>query len=256
MIKQYKSQKNGISVFCWNIANPSVERAQKQADWLFKKDEDIFVLTEIKNSNGCLSIENFFRERNYNVIFIKPEGKEYGSMIVSKYKLEPVDFYDMGDNLKSRVTSVKVFLNNRFIEIIGAYIPSRDKSFNKIQRKKKFIENLGKSFMTHNNNSFRIFCGDFNVLEPEHFPHYNFFEKWEYDFYNSLANYGLFDSFRHLNPQKKDYSWVGRTGDGYRYDHCFVSKDLLSFVKECYYLHEPRKERLSDHSAIILNLNL
>lgn len=66
----------------------------------------------------------------------------------------------------------------------------------------------------------------------------------------------LFDSFRHLNPQKKDYSWVGRTGDGYRYDHCFVSNDLSSSVEKCYYLHEPRNERLSDHAAIILNLNL
>ncbi|KKQ21461.1 MAG: hypothetical protein A3G45_00040 [Candidatus Staskawiczbacteria bacterium RIFCSPLOWO2_12_FULL_37_15] len=142
------------------------------------------------------------------------------------------------------------------MEIIGAYIPSRDKSFEKIQRKKKFIKNLGKSFLTYSNDYFRIFCGDFNILEKEHIPHYNFFEKWEYDFYNSLINHGLFDSFRYLNPQKKDYSWVGRTGDGYRYDHCFVSKDLLPFVKECYYLHNPRNERLSDHSAIILKLNL
>jgi len=190
------------------------------------------------------------------VIFVKPEGKEYGSMIVSKHRLEPIIFYDLNDNLKSRVVSTKVFFNNKFIEIVGTYIPSRDKSFDKVQRKKKFIENLGESFQVYNNCSHRIFCGDFNILEPNHTPHYPFFENWEYDFYNSLLNYGLFDSFRHLNPNKQDYSWVGRTGDGYRYDHCFVSKDLLSSVKECYYLHEPRKERLSDHSAIITKFSL
>lgn len=255
MIKQKKYLKNNFSVFCWNIANPSVKRAEKQTDWLSKRDEDIFVLTETKNSKGCTFIEDYFKKNNYSVIFIKPEGKEYGSMIVSKHKLEPMDFYNIGGSLKSRVVSVKVFLNNRFMEIIGTYIPSRDKSPDKIQRKKKFIENLVKSFQLYNNYSRRIFCGDFNILEPNHTPHYPFFENWEYDFYEFLIDYGLFDSFRYLNPKKQDYSWVGRTGDGYRYDHCFVTKDLLLSIKECYYLHDPRRERLSDHSAIIMKLN-
>ncbi|MDP2910278.1 MAG: endonuclease/exonuclease/phosphatase [bacterium] len=256
MIKQRRDMKNNFSCFCWNIANPSVKRAEKQADWLSKREEDIFVLTETKNSKGCAFIEDYFKKINYNVIFTKPDGKEYGSMVISKHQLEPISFYDLNDNLRSRVVSIKVFFNNKFIEIIGTYIPSRDKSPDKVQRKKKFIENLGKSFQLFNNYSNRIFCGDFNILEPNHTPHYPFFEKWEYDFYDSLINYGLFDSFRHLNPRKKEYSWIGRTGDGYRYDHCFVSKDLLSSIKECYYLHRPRMDRLSDHSAIIMKLSL
>jgi len=59
MIKQHEVQKNNLSIFCWNIANPSVERANKQADWLSKRDEDVFVLTETKNSKGCLFVEDF-----------------------------------------------------------------------------------------------------------------------------------------------------------------------------------------------------
>lgn len=256
MIKQQKHTKTNFSLFCWNIANPSVKRASRQAEWLSKRADDIFVLTETKNSEGCAFIENYFKKNNYNVIFVKPKGKEYGSMIISKHKLEPIGFYDLSDNLKSRAVSAKILLNNKFVEIIGIYIPSRDKSFGKIKRKKKFINNIRKSFRLYNNYSYRIFCGDFNILEPDHIPHYPFFENWEYDFYNSLIDYGLFDSFRHLNPNQQDYSWVGRTGDGYRYDHCFVSKDLLSSVERCYYLHDPRKERLSDHSAIIAKLSL
>ncbi|MBU2540123.1 endonuclease/exonuclease/phosphatase [Patescibacteria group bacterium] len=256
MIKQKKDLKNNFSIFCWNIANPSIERASRQVDWLSKRNEDIFVLTETKNSKGCAFIEEYFKKNNYSVIFTKPDGKEYGSMVISKHQLEPIGFYNLNDNLKPRIVSVKVFLSNKFVEIIGAYIPSRDKSFDKVQRKKQFIENLRKSFQLYNNNSNRIFCGDFNILEPNHTPHYPFFENWEYGFYNSLISYGLFDSFRHLNPKKQDYSWVGRTGDGYRYDYCFVSKDLLPSIKECYYLHNPRKERLSDHSAIITKLSL
>jgi exodeoxyribonuclease III len=34
------------------------------------------------------------------------------------------------------------------------------------------------------------------------------------------------DAFRHLHPHACEYSWVGRTGDGYRYDHAFCSQAL------------------------------
>lgn len=255
-IKHNENIKKDFSIFCWNIANPSIKRAYNQVKWLNKRNEDIFVLTETKNSDGCLFIENYFKNHNYDVIFQKPEGKEYAVMIISKQNLKPSKFFDSIGSLRSRVASTRLLLNGKFVEIIGTYIPSRDKSSQKIKRKKQFIVNLKKSFESNNKYKNRIFCGDFNILEPSHNPHYSFFENWEYDFYNSLKSYGLYDSFRHLNKNKKEYSWVGRTGNGYRYDHCFISDDLLFAVKKCYYLHEPRKKRLSDHSAIITNFKI
>lgn len=100
------------------------------------------------------------------------------------------------------------------------------------------------------------FVWGLNILEPDHHPHYSFFEGWEYAFYKDLSRYHLGDAFRYLHPLIREYSWVGRTGNGYRYDHCFVSDGLLPKVKKCFYLHEPRKLRLSDHSAIITEIGL
>ncbi len=44
---------SSLSVLTLNIANPSVERAQRQLEWLATRDEDVFVLTETKASDGC-----------------------------------------------------------------------------------------------------------------------------------------------------------------------------------------------------------
>ncbi|MDD5639806.1 MAG: endonuclease/exonuclease/phosphatase family protein [Candidatus Pacebacteria bacterium] len=246
---------NRLSLFCWNIGNPSIERAERQAKWLVNINSDIFVLTETKNSKGCLFIEDYFKNKNYNVVFEKPKNNEYGAMIVSKHQIEPILFYDYNDNLTARVVSVRTSLNKKKIDIIGTYIPSRDKSPKKVKRKKIFLKNLKEKFELYNKDSDIIFCGDFNILEPNHIPHYSFFEEWEYSFYSFLKEYGFFDSFRHLNSDKKEYSWVGRTGNGYRYDHCFTSKRLISSVKSCYYLHTPKEEKLSDHSAIIIEIH-
>ena len=101
-----------------------------------------------------------------------------------------------------------------------------------------------------------VVCGDLNVLEPSHQPHYSFLRDWEYKFYESFAKSGLIDAFRFFYPDVCEYSWYGRKGYGYRYDHCFVTKELKKYTKLCKYLHEPRKNRLSDHSAMILELDL
>lgn len=49
---------------------------------------------------------------------------------------------------------------------------------------------------------------------------------------------------------------MGRTGDGYRYDHTFVVADLADQVTACEYVHEPRTLRLTDHSALSLRLSV
>ena len=249
------SQVNNFSLFCWNIANPSITRAGRQAEWLRKRPEDIMVLTETKQSEGCIFLERYFQAYGYNVVFPKPEKKEFGVIIVSKHPLGSSSFSDYVDFLRSRVASTKLSLSSDELEIIGIYVPSRDSSHEKIDKKKRFLKSLSNALETAPRPSRRIFCGDLNVLEPNHVPHYPFFEEWEYDFYCNLAKYQLKDAFRHLHPSIQEYSWVGRTGDGYRYDHCFISENLLPLVKKCYYLHEPREVKLSDHSALIYELN-
>lgn len=249
-------QKPNFSVFCWNIANPSEERAGKQAEWLRKRPEDILALTEIKASKGCLLIEKYFKAFGYSVISLKPEGKEFGSMIISKHFLRPSNFSGLIDFLPYRVSSAIINFQKRELEIINVYVPSRNASEEKISKKKRFLRDLTDAIERTRLSNGRIFCGDFNIIEPNHIPHYPFFQKWEYYFYQNLIKHRLEDAFRYLNAEAKEYSWVGRTGDGYRYDHCFVSHNLLLFITKCCYLHEPREIKLSDHSALILELNL
>jgi exodeoxyribonuclease-3 len=64
----------------------------------------------------------------------------------------------------------------------------------------------------------------------------------------------LVDAFRALHPNTVEYSWVGRTGDGYRYDHAHCTADLASTLLACDYVHQPRLDRLSDHSALSVRL--
>lgn len=245
-----------ISLLCWNIGNPSRHRAEKQADWLGKRSEDFFVLTETKKSEGCFFFKHYFETRDYHVIVPDIDEREYGTMMISKYPLAKSLFLNYTSLLSSRVVAMTTSLPEGTLEIIGLYVPSRDVSAEKIERKKHFLENVTQALSNAPVPAFRIVCGDFNVLEPDHIPRYRFFKEWEYAFYQNLMGNQLKDAFRYLSPCVREYSWIGRTGDGYRYDHCFVSESILPILKKCFYLHEPREARLSDHSAIIAELSL
>ncbi len=254
MNKQDTMSSTSFILFCWNIGNPSLERAAKQAAWLRKQSSDIFLLTECKQSEGCRFLEKYFQAYGYQVVFPKPPGNEYGVLIASKHPMTPTKFTNYVEYLQSRVVSVKLPFLGDEVEIIGSYVPSRDASYEKKLKKREFLNNLLAVLEKAPTSSSRIVAGDFNILEPDHVPRYSTFEEWEYDFYRWLAQHQLRDAFRHLHPKDQEYSWVGRMGDGYRYDHCFVSSNLLPLVCTCSYLHTPRLERLSDHSALITEI--
>lgn len=246
--KQKKESLLGESgifrLFCWNLCNPSIERAKKQAAWLEKQPFDMFCLTETKDSAGCNFLERYFRARGFYVDFPKPEKGEYGAMIISRI---PFNAGMLSGFNSARVNSIR--LSGSGFEITNTYVPN-----NRENGKKLFLENLARSLKTAPKKSF-IFCGDLNVIEPNHVPHYPKFESWEYDFYRNVTGQ-LHDAFRIIRPNANEYSWVGRTGDGYRYDHCFVSEDLVPRVCECFYIHEPRINRLSDHSGMSVIISL
>ncbi|OPY37884.1 MAG: exonuclease III [Methanoregula sp. PtaU1.Bin051] len=244
-----------LSSICWNIGNPSIDRAKKQALWLKAQNFDLLFLTECKKSEGCIFLERYFQNFGYHVIFPKPDNNEYGVMIISKIKPEPSNFSKLMTELGDRLISIKVPLAEKFIEIIVTYVPSRNATEDRKARKKHFLENLLLCFKQDPISHNRIFCGDFNILEPDHDPHYSFFENWEYNFYSDLLKFNMLDIYRYFSPTTKEYSWIGRTNDGYRYDHFFASIDLLPQIIECKYLHEPREMKLSDHSALVCKIN-
>lgn len=99
-----------------------------------------------------------------------------------------------------------------------------------------------------------IVAGDLNVIEPGHTPHHAVFGDWEYDFYRSFAAAGLADANRLLHPDAADHSWYGRSGQGYRFDHVFITTRHQAQVHSCDYLHEPRHQALTDHAALTLTI--
>jgi exodeoxyribonuclease-3 len=123
----------------------------------------------------------------------------------------------------------------------GVRVPSRDRTEAKVTRKRTFLGGLAAALPT-GKAGHRLVLGGFNILEPTHVPRYRTFQAWGYGFCTGLATAGYRDAFRLLAPDALECSWVGRTGDGYRYDHAHVSGPLTRHVTGCRNVHEPHTD--------------
>lgn len=257
-----------IKLLSLNIGNPSIERAKIQCEWLLKRAEDIFILTETKNSQGCAYIEDYFMQygydlfsigidkTNYEVCFPRSKTNDLGVMIISKYPIkESTNLFNEDSIFFSRQLECEIDVGKKKLCVAGLYVPSRDRSEEKIERKKTFIYKT-EEYLQQLDNGNTLIMGDLNILERRHIPHYSTFFEWEYDFYDAFMSKGFYDAYKLCHPGEQEYSWVGRSNDGYRYDYCFVSEDLKSVVKKCNYIHETRKIKITDHSAINVEIQI
>lgn len=50
------------------------------------------------------------------------------------------------------------------------------------------------------------------------------------------------------------HSWYSNLGNGFRVDHVFVNQSDKNKIDQCFYLHEKRIDKTSDHSIMEVEL--
>lgn len=249
-----------LRLLTWNVQHAGPTRAQRQVAWLASLEEaDVLVLTEVQNSPGGHALVRALRSYGYSVI-VPPETANDYMVIVAACtgKLEMAG--NRLDFLPHRCVAVRYLLDTFAIGIIGLYVPSRGPRDRRNVDKAAF-QNAVSAYLPRLTAEFPeelvVVAGDLNVLEPGHQPHYPLFGDWEYRFYGHFVQRsGLVDAFRELQPKSVEHSWIGRAGDGYRFDHIFISRRHRERLRTCRYLHESRLQGLSDHSAMAVALTL
>ena len=239
--------KSSLSVLTLNVCSPSLSRAERQLEWLDSRPEQVFVLTEVGQGAGSELLAQRFRGSGWALRVRSPGERERGVLIASR--LDPGTEEPISTYLPERIAQVSI----AGIELIGVYAPSRDESAERIARKRRFLAEL-LTLLGEREPRAMILIGDLNIVERTGRASDRNFQEWEYELYETLPAIGWLDAYRALHPNRVEVSWADTEGRGHRFDHCLVTADLRSSLHRCEYLHETRESDLSDHSALVLEL--
>ena len=83
----------------------------------------------------------------------------------------------------------------------------------------------------------------------------------EHDFIVGMEERGWLDAFRHLHGDRREYTWYSHKNNGFRLDYAFGSPHLAQAIVGARHVwgYDPsrpeRRDALSDHAALIVDLN-
>lgn len=245
-----------LSILTVNIGAAARERAEAMLRWLAARPELVFILTETSAGAGTAYLLDRFRQAGYAVVHTPDANGDRGTAIVSRVAVaEPLSARFAGVTIPGRVAAA-VLDTDPAVAVLGVYVPSRDRSADKTEKKEMFVRSLLRALdeLPPERRDRLVLGGDYNVIARSHRPLHPGFLPFEFGLLEALEAHGLIDAHECCSPGQQPYSWIGRTGDGYRYDYFHVGRDLAERITSCAYLHETRELRLTDHAAVTLTV--
>ncbi|MEO3862098.1 hypothetical protein ABGB08_45045 [Acrocarpospora sp. B8E8] len=245
-----------FSMLTVNIGAASRDRAERMLGWLASRPEHVFLLTETSAGTGTTYLLDQFRQAGWAVINT-PDVGDRGAALVSR-----IPVVDQAPPLREVAIPGRVaaaLLDTQpATYVVALYVPSRDRSQAKTERKQRFIGSVVDALaeLPADYRDHLVLGGDYNVITRTHRPLHPGFLPFEFAFLDTLQEHGLADAHAQCQPDSQPYSWIGRTGDGYRYDYLHVGKALADRISSCAYLHETRDQSLTDHAAQTLTLHI
>jgi exodeoxyribonuclease-3 len=245
-----------LSILTVNIGAASRERAEVMLRWLACRTESVFMLTETSAGGGTAYLLDRFRRAGYAVVHTPDANGDRGTAIVSRVQIaQPLTESFANVTIPGRVAAAMLDTDPA-VAVLGVYVPSRDRSADKTEKKQSFVASLLRALdeLPAELRDGLVLGGDYNVIHRTHRPLHAGFLPFEFGLLETVEAHGLIDAHERCSPDEQAYSWIGRTGDGYRYDYFHVGRDLAERITGCAYLHETREQRLTDHAAVELHL--
>lgn len=230
-----------MKITTWNLRHGGGKRIDAIISILQKMTSDIIVLTEFRNNEFGEKIKTALTSFGYSNLYTTNADAKLNSVLIAcKENFETETFSELGEH-QQRV--IKITTEN--FTLLGTYFPGNDL--------KKYVFDFLIKYIQDNPDENIIITGDLNTgkhyidEQGATFFHAAYFDKFE--------ELGFIDAWRHVHHDKKEFTWYSNAGNGFRLDHFFVNGTLKQKIIACFYDHQPRIDKISDHSVMALIIN-
>jgi exonuclease III len=227
-------------LFSWNIRQGGGTRVTAIVETITKANAHVLVLSEYRNNPRGEEIIRRLKSAGFSQFQTTDSAANENSVIIaSRLPFQAQGFSD-------RVVAyphAMICAEFSAFDVYGMYLPHKKKHtwfdviLDRIALDKPCILtgdfNTGKNFIDQSKNSF-----------------------WYTEKLEAIEEIGYVDAFRHMHGDVREYSWYSHQGNGYRYDHTYVHPAIAPLISDCRYDHESRQANHSDHSPMILDLEI
>lgn len=258
-----------MKILSWNVNGIRSVIKNGFTDFLKNEKPDVLCLQEIKIDAEIIKKENI-KFAGYEIFWSPAERSGYsGTAILGRKnfledKTDSLEFQisDSIYEIEGRIQSLEF---DKFF-LINVYFPHSGRDLHNLRKKIEFNKQFLKYISRLIKEKPIVICGDFNVAPQEidlARPKDNVknagFTPIEREWVEIFLQNGLIDTFRYLNPEKRQYTWwtyrfdARKRNIGWRIDNILVSDKLISRVKKAFILD---KVMGSDHCPIGIQLEL
>src|SRR3989344_1514667 len=238
-----------ITLMSWNVNGIRAAVRNGFVGFLKEYQPDILGLQEIKLDDVAREKE-VFDFAGYNEYWNPAQKKGYsGTATLSK--IEPLSIScEIGVEKFDSEGRVQTLEFDKFY-FLNIYFPNANHELSRLGFKQEFNEAFLKYVKKLEKTKPIIATGDFNVAHqpidlarPKENVGEPGFTTEERYWADEFVKHGLVDTFRHLHPEKVQYSWwsyrsfARERNIGWRIDYFFVSQSLAKHIKEAFILDE------------------
>jgi exodeoxyribonuclease-3 len=233
---------DAVRIATLNLQHGGGNRVKALCEVLGQLDADVLALTEFRSGPRGNALTAWLRARGYGVISHGDADSKTNSVLLAARvgAICPPPLSATSAHAH-RVAELEVGETL----IVGAYFPGNE-------IKDRFWRTEFLPYMASRVGRRCLVLGDFNT--GKHFVDEAGRTFFSADCIDTLERAGWVDPWRARNPLVREYTWFSNAGNGFRLDHAYASPTLAPEVLNARYDHGPRVARVTDHSALVVEL--
>lgn len=233
-----------LRLFAWNIRQGGGTRLSRITTAITQYDADVLILSEYRGGESGERLRAALAAIGYvHVTAATPPAGGNGTLIAARQPFD--DGGSLTDAIPEPYRIVRAYVGP--LRIYGVYMPN-------LLKKVPYWQALIAGLAAESLSAQSLAIGDFNTCRAY------VDEPGAIDvcahFMDEVAAIGYCDLWRQRYPEGREFSWYSTRGNGFRIDHAFLSPALAGRVGEIRYSHDERTSGLSDHSALVLDLDV
>lgn len=233
-----------MRLLAWNIRQGGGKRLPAIIAALLRHDADVLVLSEYRGGDSALRLRAALAAAGYPYMTASTPPSAAGNGVLIAARLPFDDGGLLSEALPEPYRLVHVFVGP--LRICGVYMPN-------LLKKVPYWQALIACFAAESLQAQTVAIGDFNTCRA-YLDEAGAIDTCAH-FMDEVAAVGFSDLWRERHPEGREFSWYSTRGNGFRIDHAFLSPALLGCASDVRYSHHEREAGISDHSALILDLD-